>query len=54
MPEAPVPPEEILALVDVFEEVVAEGECQKIHSVVSTLIDKVVIDGEDIRIHWNF
>ena len=54
VPEAPMSKEEILSLVDVFEEVVTEGDCQKTHAVVSTLIDKVVIDGEDIRIHWAF
>lgn len=53
-PEEPVKVEEIISLVDLFEEVVAEGDCQKIHAVVSTLIEKVVIDGEDIRIHWAF
>lgn len=52
--EVPVPVEEIVSLVDLFEEVLAEGDCNKIHGVVSTLIEKVVIDGEDIRIHWNF
>lgn len=51
---SPAPIGDIISLVDEFEEVVAEGDCQKIHGVVSTLIEKVVIDGEDIRIHWNF
>ena len=51
---SPAPIGDIISLVDEFEEVVAEGDCQKIHGVVSTLIEKVVIDGADIRIHWNF
>lgn len=54
LPEEPIKAEEIMALVDIFEEVLVEGDCQKIHGVVSTLIEKVVIDGEDIRIHWAF
>jgi site-specific DNA recombinase len=54
IPEAPMKEEAILELVDAFEIVVAEGDCNKIHAVVSTLIEKVVIDGEDIRIHWAF
>ncbi len=52
--EDSIPDDKVLELVDTFEEVEAEGDCQKIHAVVSTLIDKVVIDGEDIRIHWAF
>ena len=51
---SPAPIGDIISLVDEFEEVVAEGDCQKIHGVVTTLIEKVVIDGPDIRIHWNF
>lgn len=53
-PEELLSEDEIISLVDAFESVVDEGDCQKIHAVVSTLIDKVVIDGEDIRIHWAF
>lgn len=54
VPEAPISKEEIISLVDAFEEVLMEGDCQKIHGAVSTLIDKVEIDGEDIRIYWAF
>lgn len=54
VPEEPKSIEEILSLVDAFEEVAAEGDCNKIHAVVSTIIDKVVIDGEDVQIHWAF
>ena len=48
------PVEEIVTLVDVFEDVLAEGDSGKIHDALAVLIEKVVIDGEDIRIHWNF
>lgn len=54
VPDDKISEDEILSLVDAFESVVAEGDCQKIHAVVSTLIEKVVIDGEDIRIQWAF
>jgi len=54
VPDDKVSEDEIISLVDAFESVLAEGDCQKIHAVVSTLIEKVVIDGEDIRIQWNF
>ena len=48
------PAGEIITLVEAFEEVLEEGDSNKIHDAVATLIEKVVIDGEDIRIHWNF
>lgn len=54
VPDEKVSEDEIVSLVDAFESVVAEGDCQKIHAVVSTLIEKVVIDGEFVRIHWKF
>ena len=54
VPDEVMSEDEIIALVDAFESVLAEGDCQKIHAVVSTLIERVVIDGEDVRIHWNF
>ncbi len=54
IPEDRISEDEIIALVDAFESVVAEGDCQKIHAVVSSLIEKVEIDGEDIRIQWAF
>lgn len=53
-PEEPVKAEDVYSLVDALEEAISEDDCQKIHAVVSTLIEKVVIDGADIRIHWAF
>ena len=54
VPDEKVSEDEIMSLVDAFESVLAEDDCQKIHAVVSTLIEKVVIDGEFVRIHWKF
>jgi site-specific DNA recombinase len=54
VPDEKVSEDEIMSLVDAFESVLAEDDCQKIHAVVSTLIEKVVIDGEFVKIHWKF
>ncbi len=37
-----------------FPDIIARGNIQEIRSVISDLIDKIVITGEDIDIHWNF
>ena len=52
--EEQISTEEIMSMVDLMEELLQEGDSHKVHSVVSSIIEKVVIDGEDIRIHWNF
>lgn len=52
--EEPTHRDEIIELVDAFEEVVKSGDCQRTHGIVAALIDKVEIDGEDIRIRWAF
>lgn len=46
--------EEIIALVDAFEEVADSGNCYDIFNAVVEIIDHIVIDGEDIQIHWKF
>lgn len=46
--------EEVTDLVDLFNKVLAEGNTYKIHDVVAELIDHIVIDGEEIQIHWKF
>lgn len=46
--------EEVLDLVGLFEEAVKENDPYKIHNIISELIDHIEIDGEEIRIHWNF
>jgi len=46
--------EEIVSVVDAFESVVESGDCYATHTAISELIDHIVIDGEDIQIHWRF
>lgn len=46
--------EEVVGLVETFEQVLAEGDSYKVHDVIAELIDHIVIDGEEIRIHWKF
>ena len=53
-PEERITQETINSVVEDFEKVLKSGDCQKIHAVVCILIDKVVINGEDIEIHWAF
>lgn len=45
---------EVKDLVNLFEEAIEEGDAYKIHNVIAELIDHIEIDGEEIRIHWNF
>ena len=53
-PSAEISKEEIKSLVDMFEETLASGDNYKLQNIISELIDHIDIDGEDIRIHWNF
>ena len=46
--------EEVMNLVDLFEKTLATGNTYKIHDVIMELIEYIEIDGEDIKIHWNF
>lgn len=46
--------EEVVDLVTTFERVLAEGDSYKVHDVIEELIDHIVIDGEEIQIHWKF
>ena len=46
--------EEVKDLVGLFEDAVSEGDAYKIHNIITELIDHIEIDGEEIRIHWNF
>lgn len=46
--------EEVVDLVTTFEKVLNEGDSYKIHDIIEELIDHIVIDGEEIRIHWKF
>lgn len=46
--------DEVVELVDLFEEALESGDSYKIHDIIAELIDHIEIDGEEIRIHWNF
>lgn len=46
--------EEVLQLVRTFEDVLEHGDLHERRSVIEALIDKIVIDNDDITIHWNF
>lgn len=45
---------EVLTLVKAFEEVEKAGDTYALNRIISTLIDHIIIDGDDIIIHWNF
>ena len=46
--------EEILGVVELFEEAVASKDNYAVNRVIAELIDHILINGEDIEIHWNF
>lgn len=41
-------------IVKKIPDILENGTIEEIHEVLSQLIDKIVIDGEDIAIYWNF
>ena len=46
--------DEVLDLVGIFEKVLKENDTYKLNRIIHELIDQIIIDGEDIEIHWNF
>lgn len=46
--------EDAKRLVENFDDVLEHGTLEDVRSVIRALIDHIEIDGEDIRIHWNF
>ena len=42
------------SLVDSFESVLEHGDFDEIRTVIGALIDKIVLDGEDVSIYWSF
>lgn len=44
----------IRALADIFEDVLATGDCYAIRDAVVELVNHIEIDGEKVYIHWNF
>lgn len=49
-----VPEEKVIDLVGMFENALASDDPYLVHDVIAELIDHIEIDGEYIRIHWNF
>lgn len=45
---------EITDFVDLFEEALQEGDNAQVNNVLSELIEYIVIENENIEIHWNF
>lgn len=46
--------QEVLNMVDVFQKAVDEEDSYMINTMLHELITKIVIDDEDVIIHWNF
>lgn len=49
-----VPKKTVMELVDLFETALAEQNSIKVHDIIAELIDYIEIDGEDVKIVWNF
>ena len=45
---------EVIRLVNSFGDILDKGNLEEARFVISTLIKKIEIDGDDITIHWNF
>lgn len=45
---------DVAEMVELFEEAIDSGDSYRIHDIIAELINHIEIDGEDIRIHWNF
>ena len=45
---------EVIKLVESFDEVIEHGDLHERRAIIEALIEKIVIDGDDITIHWNF
>lgn len=46
--------EDVMNLVDMFEDAKGGDDAYKLHDIIEELIDHIEIDGELIRIHWRF
>ena len=47
-------PEEARSVIESFSEILENADLEEVRSAISILIDKIVIDGEDVDIYWNF
>jgi len=46
--------DQVMKVVESFEEVLEKGDLQDKRSIIETLIKKITIDGDNITIYWNF
>ena len=46
--------DQVIKIVSSFEEVLEKGDLQDKRAIIEALIEKIIIDGNDITIHWNF
>lgn len=46
--------EQVMKLVESFEEVLEKGDLHDKRAIIEQLIERIDIDGDDITIHWNF
>lgn len=45
---------EIVSLAESLDDVIAGGDVDEVRAIVSALIEKIVVDGEDVEIFWRF
>lgn len=46
--------DQVMKIVSSFEEVLEKGDLQDKRAIIEALIEKIIIDGDDITIYWNF
>jgi site-specific DNA recombinase len=46
--------QEVVELVDLFEEAIKSGDNAQVNNIIADLIEYIIIDNEFIKIHWNF
>lgn len=46
--------DEAQSIAESFDPVLESGDFRKIRSLIESLIDEIILDGEDIEIHWSF
>ena len=46
--------EDTFKIINSFAELLEEGDYNTIKTALDTLINKIIVDGEDLTIHWNF
>lgn len=49
-----IPREQLCRVVEGFDDIVAGGNLEEIRTVIGSLIDRIELDGENIRFYWRF